>query len=207
MGRLISPLCFRAAVFIVTPVLFGSILFAQTEPSSLWTPDLNSPRAEKPFPQANWEFLGGVRGLTTYTPRRQSLEFFTVGAGYFVIDNVSVNAEFGIAPGNLQCERDAVRAFDGMFLARWHALNRGRLSLFIDGGAGALHAEHFLGAASRSDDPLLSAGAGAAWRISGNIHLALDARYTHFTGGSVCSSQHRGSAEAVNYGVSFVIVK
>jgi opacity protein-like surface antigen len=206
MGTLISFRCFRASIFVFV-ILVSSSLFAQTEPSSFWAPDLNSPRAEKPFPQANWEFFGGVRELTTYTPRSQSLGFFTLGAGYFVLDNVSVNAEFGVAPGNLECECDPVRAFNGMFVARWHALNRGRLSLFVDGGVGALRAEHFLGAGSRSDDLLLSAGVGAAWRISGNIHVALDARYTHVTGGSALSNNRTRSAEAADYGVSLVIVK
>jgi hypothetical protein len=184
MGRIISRCCFRVCVVLAfaTPTL----LHAQTQPSSFFEPDLLSPRAEKPFPSANWEFFGGVQGLTTYTPRSQSLGFFTLGAGYLVLDNVSVNAELGVSPGNLQCESRTVRAWDGMFLARWYALHTGRLSLFIDGGVGALHAEHFVGAASRS---------------------ACDARYAHITGGSALSSQGRPSAEAVQYGLSLLIVK
>src|SRR5258708_5873013 len=130
MARSISCVCVRAGIVIFVLTVSASMLSAQTEPTPYWTPDLNAPRAEKPFPRANLDFFGGVRGLTTYTPRCQSLGFFTLGAGYFVLDNVSVNAELGIAPGNLQSDRQAVRAFDGMFLARWHALNSGRLSVY-----------------------------------------------------------------------------
>jgi len=179
-----------------------------TEPAPYWAnQQIPGPRAETPFPQGSFDLWAGAAGLTTFQPQTESLGFLTLGGGYFVLDRLSVNFEIGLAPGTLDDScADPIRAFEGQFLARWHFLRSGRVSLFAEGGVGGLHAEHF-GHTGSDDDLMLTGGFGAAFRVSRNIHLTLGARYTRLTGGDLFSDQGRHHADAINYGIGLMIVK
>jgi len=168
--------------------------------------DLRGPRPDDPFPIHSFQFGADIVGLTTLSPRHESLAFGEVTFGYHVLDNLSVNAEVGLAPRFLDHEDHDIRAFDALFSARWDFLRVRRFSLFAEAGLGGMHTDGRFANLGRRDDALLVAGAGLSYRVSYNVHLLANARYTHIESDTFRGFGER-RAEAIQYGVGVVIVK
>jgi lipid A 3-O-deacylase PagL len=155
--------------------------FAQTRPA--WEP-------------AN--FPKGTMSLTTYgaftrnfTGPRAIMGSGTVGVGYYVFDNVSLNAEFSRFHTD-QAGPDAdIYALNA--LLRQHLYHRGRFSLFVDVG----------GAVSISDtrtppngtyyNYMEETGVGSTIQIKDDLHLIGGLRYYHLSNARLEGPVHNPS--------------
>src|SRR5258708_29385112 len=92
------------------------------------------------FPRGTWTLqVDGAFLRARTNPRFEQFAGGRLGVGYYFLNRLSVNAEFPVYWVNQTGPNTAAGGFD--LLARWHFVERGRLSLYLDGGAGLLVAD------------------------------------------------------------------
>lgn len=175
-------------------------------------------KASPPFHRKTFEFTIGGEGYTALGRHdsADTLAFLTVGLGYYVANNLSVNVEFDLAPGtwkdgssddSTDGESDddccngsfRLRAYGGQFLLRDHFYDRERFSLYAEAGAGVLHTRGGFPTGNRSDSLVLSAGIGAIYRVSEQAWFSAGVRYAHLSGVEIVSTRDHGAFEGVQY--------
>ncbi len=83
------------------------------------------------------------------------------------------------------------------WLARREMLRRGRLTLFLEGGAGASYATHVVPPNGTSFNYLLQAGGGFSTRVTRRVGLTLSLRLFHVSNNGLNGSTHNPDIEAL----------
>jgi hypothetical protein len=136
-----------------------------------------------------WElanFPKGTLSLTSYgaytrnlTGEKAVMASGTVGVGYYVFDNVSLNAEFG-AFHNGQDGPDATISSLNLLL-RQHLFHQGRFSLFIDAGGAVSIADTRTPPTGTYYNYMEETGIGSTFQLKDNLHLIGGVRYFHLS--------------------------
>ena len=120
-----------------------------------------------------------------------------VGVGYYLVDDLSLSA---ILHGDYveQPADDAALGAAGLQL-RWHFLDRGRFSLFLDAGGDVSYADPEVPAFGTHFNWIGRVGGGATWRLDDNFYLIGGARYFHLSNGNLHGRDQNPSYDGVQY--------
>jgi len=126
-----------------------------------------------------------------------------LGVGYFFVDHLSINVELlgGFTDGDdasAFAEDGGVGGFDLLF--RWHFLERGPWTLYLDGGAGLQVATEDFPSDSRFNfRPQI--GLGATYELRENLLLMGGARYLHISNAGTSDVNNGLDAALLDLGV------
>jgi opacity protein-like surface antigen len=132
------------------------------------------------FPRGTWTATGYGTYIKSFTGQEAKMGSGAVGVGYYLFDNISLNAElsgyYDSQPG------PDSRIFSGDLLLRNHLFHSGRFSFFLDGVAGITYADR------RTPYPLgthynyiVEPGIGLTYQLHDNLHLIGGVRYFHLS--------------------------
>jgi hypothetical protein len=155
----------RSTAFFAIALLTTSALDRADEPSN--------------FAQGSWVLSTYGSYTRNFTGERAKMAGATIGIGYFVWDNVSLNAEFS-GYHNDQDGPDSTISDLGILL-RHHLFHRGRFSFFADVGAGLSYADHPTPPGGTYFNFTEEVGLGASFQIRGNLHVIGGVRYFHLS--------------------------
>jgi len=105
---------------------------------------------------------------------------------YFVIDNVSINAEFNGA--YIAQEGPSAWGFNFNLIARWHVIAQENWSFFIDGGAGLLWTTHNVPHDGSSFNFTPQAGLGFTIGVGGDARVITGVRWLHISNANLYST-------------------
>ena len=131
------------------------------------------------FAQGSWSLTTYGSYTKNFTGERARLAGGTIGVGYYVWENVSLNLEasgFSVD----QNGPDSTLADLGILL-RQHLFHRGRFSFFVDVGAGLTYATHPTPPGGTYFNFTEETGLGATWQLAGDLHLIGGVRYFHLS--------------------------
>ena len=131
------------------------------------------------FPAGLWSLTLTAGYMNELGPHDQEYVNGAVGIHYYVVENLSLGAEFGAwhinQPGN-----DAFAWSAGVGL-RHHFLTREWGSVFFDVREYAIQADTDVPDDGTSFNYLFLCGGGVSYRMSENVHLMAGARYFHLS--------------------------
>lgn len=135
--------------------------------------------AEEDFDKGLWtlQLYGGY--MDELGPHDQEIAFGTVGVGYYVLENVSINVEFSLWDVN-QPGDDAYAGMGGLML-RHHAFQFNGGSVFFDVGQFAFEADNPVPQHGTTFNWVFLFGGGITYQLSDNMHLMTGARYFHLS--------------------------
>jgi hypothetical protein len=138
-------------------------------------------KADEPsnFAQGSWSLATYGSYTKNFTGEQAKMAGGTVDLGYYVWENVSLNAEFN-GFYNQQSGQDSTIADLGILL-RQHLFHRGRFSFFVDAGGGVSYADHRTPPTGTYFNFIEQAGIGATFQLRDNIHLIGGVRYFHLS--------------------------
>jgi len=130
---------------------------------------------------------GGVYG--TFDDHVQVIATYGGALGYFVVDNLSIEAE-GLgyyidqqkidATGmGMAAKKDAATALGGSLMARWHMAATDQASFFVAAGAGGLWADRKVPYRGMQYSVTEQAELGATVKITEGFNIKLAGRYQH----------------------------
>lgn len=130
---------------------------------------------------------GGVYG--TFDDHVNVIATYGGALGYFVVDNLSLEAE-GLgyyidqqkidATGlGMAAKKDAATAFGGSLMARWHMAASDQASFFVGAGAGGLWADRKVPYRGMQYSITEQAELGATVKITEGFNIKLAGRYQH----------------------------
>ncbi|HSZ57949.1 MAG TPA: acyloxyacyl hydrolase [Tepidisphaeraceae bacterium] len=146
------------------------------------------------FAQGSWSLSTYGSYTQSFTGERVRLAGGTVGLGYYVWENVSLNAEFSGFHVD-QSGEDATLSDLGILL-RQHLFHRGRFSFFVDVGGGLTYATHPTPPGGTYFNFTEETGLGATWQLGGNLHLIGGVRYFHLSNARIEGPERNPSINA-----------
>ncbi len=125
---------------------------------------------------------------------------------WFIVDDVELGGEAGVWHFQQRGEDAAGGSLSA--LIRWHFVNEGRLSLFVDGGIGMLGATDDVPEGGTELNFMPRAGVGATWRPwDGEMRLLLGLRWHHISNARSSGAEDNPSRDGamlyVGLGVPF----
>jgi hypothetical protein len=107
------------------------------------------------------------------------MESGTVGIGYYIFDNVSLNAEFSAFHVSQDGPDATISALN--LVLRQHLFHRGRFSFFIDAGGSVSIADARTPPAGTYYNYMEVTGIGSTFQLKDNLHLIGGVRYYHLS--------------------------
>ena len=138
------------------------------------------------FPKGLWTLQLNGAYLPSYETD-DAASYGTIGGSYYFDERHSVLLELvGYSLDNEgDFDADNAAAGGGNLGLRYQFLEHQRLSLFVEGLAGFLQAEHNFPPGGTHFNFALQAGLGATFRIADNVHLIGGARYLHISNAQI----------------------
>lgn len=141
--------------------------------------------ADEAAPVVNDSFLKGtwtcqVYGSATVGSNDGQLYLAHVGVGYHILDNVSLNLEgvFGhLNAAEAGTDDGFTYGFD--LLVRWHFVNRGDWTVYLDGGAGMIWFEDRFPFGGSHQNFTPQFGVGFTWRLKEHLRVMAGVRWHH----------------------------
>lgn len=152
---------------------------------------------------SRWAVFGG--GIAVDGKNATDLSGFAQ-VSWFIVDDVELGAE--LAVWNFDQEGNDATGASVAGLVRWHFVNEGRLSLFVDGGIGLLGATDDVPEGGTDFNFLPRAGVGATWRPwDSDLRLLLGLRWHHISNARSSGAEDNPSRDGamiyVGLGVPF----
>ena len=127
----------------------------------------------------------------------------TVGAGYYIFDNLAIQSDltgYGFNEGKVSGE-----AIGWTLGLRHHLLKLGRGTLFIDVSGGLIEASHEMPYGGTHFNDTFEVGPGVAFPLHSNIYLLGGVRYFHLSNGNRSGPDRNPSANGIQgvFGVMF----
>ena len=158
------------------------------------------------FPKGLWTLQLNAAYLPSYETD-DSVGYGTIGGSYYFDERNSVLLELvGYSLDNAgDFDADDAVAGGGTLGLRYQFLEHQRLSLFVEGLAGFLQANHNFPPGGTHFNFALQAGLGATFRIADNVHLIGGARYLHISNAQIEGKDRNPNFNAVGgyFGVMF----
>ena len=126
-----------------------------------------------------WNLQLFATALTDVSGRDVCMGGPTVGIGYYVLDNLAINAEFS----GFFVDQDTGSAAAGAASLglRHHILDLGRSSLFVDVAGGFFTADAEVPAGGTHSNTTFQVGLGIAYPLKKNVYIVGGARYFHLS--------------------------
>jgi outer membrane protein W len=150
---------------------------------------------------------GGVYG--TFSSHVNVIATYGGALGYFVVDNLSIEAEglgYYIDQQKIDAtvlgtaaKDDAATAFGGSLMARWHMFASEKASFFVAGGAGGLWADRRVPYRGKQYSVTEQGELGATVKVTEHFNIKLAGRYQHIG----AFNQNGLSAVGGNLGLNF----
>ena len=177
----------RSALFLLVWVVIGEgIAPGQTEPFKAGSWDLEIKAAYvQPIIYSTEKLYGG-----------------TVGASWYIFDRFTLGVEM------MGYHIDQYQETDlggGALTSRWHFLQRGPWSLFIDGAGGLTIASHPIPEFGSHFNFTGQGGFGATWKVDERFFLIGGARYFHLSNGDMHGRIRNPSFNGVQYYVGLMV--
>jgi opacity protein-like surface antigen len=135
--------------------------------------------ADGNFPAGLWSLTLTGSYMNELGPHDQEYVNGSVGVNYYVLENLSLGAEFG-GWGINQPGHDGAAWSAGVGL-RHHFLTWDKGSVFFDVGEYAIQADTDVPDDGTSFNYLFLCGGGVSYRVADNVHLIAGARYFHLS--------------------------
>jgi hypothetical protein len=193
---------FLKALFSISGALLifvGRTHAATQVPASSTSPQFNSGMQNEPpsmeqFHPGDWTFqMDGAFIRARTSPRLEQFVGGQVGVGYFWTDRLSVNAYVPVYWVNQDSPSAIGAGLD--LIARWQFFERGRLSLYLDGGAGILISNHDIPRRGTRTNFMPQVGIGATWMLDRQTFLYGGARVWHFSNAGILGSDRNPSID------------
>ena len=151
------------------------------------------------FPKGTWTLTTYGAFSRSFVGEQAKIGSGTIGFGYYPFDNFSINAELS----GYHNEQDGPDANIANFeaLIRHHLWHSGRVSWFIDGGAGLSYADHRTPSYGTYYNYILELGTGATFQIHDNIYLLGGIRYFHLSNAELEGPLHN---PGINAGQAYI---
>ena len=146
------------------------------------------------FPQGSWSLATYGSYTHSFTGERVKMGAGTIGLGYYVFDNVALNAELSGYHNEQSGPDDTI--FAGDLLLRQHLFQRGRISVFVDVGGGLTYGNHRTPPGGTYFNFMEETGAGLTFQIRPNLHLIGGVRYFHMSNARLEGSMRNPSINA-----------
>ncbi|HEX8912771.1 MAG TPA: acyloxyacyl hydrolase [Humisphaera sp.] len=147
------------------------------------------------FAKGTWT-LSLYAGFDRECSNDPNLAYGSAGVGYFVMDHVSLNAEFRTAYVR-QADGEDATLFELDLLLRHHVLRRDNWTLFVDVGGGISESTHRVPVGGTNFNYVLETGVGATYRIADGVHLIGGVRYWHLSNARLHGDDENPSANGV----------
>lgn len=135
--------------------------------------------APEQFPRGTWDLqVNGAFVLARTNPRFEQFAGGSVGIGYYFRDRLSIQVDIPVYWLN-QRQPGVAGGLDVM--TRWHFLERGRLSGFLEGGAGLLVSQRDVPRAGTRFNFTPRFGIGATWMLDEQTYVFGGARLWHLS--------------------------
>jgi len=181
------PLAFALALLLgLTPVARGESLLGSTPPVDTDAPQLRDIGVNAqidPFAKGQWYYHSyGSATFGISDTDSGDLYLGHVGAGYFFVDDWSINLE-GVFGGIDPETGDADSAVGLDLLLRWHMLTSDdhKLSLFGEAGAGLIWLDEPFPNGGTRQNFTPQAGVGVMWEMADNLNLLGGVRWHHIS--------------------------
>ena len=152
---------------------------------------------DAPFAKGTWD----LEISSSYTtPIRFSEDKFysaTVGAGYYIVDNLSLGAEVQLYYAD-QPNSDAIVGGIGPLL-RWHVLVTRRFSLFLDAGGSVTYASREVPEFGTHFNYTGKVGLGATYALDDDFHLIGGIRYLHLSNANLHGRDQNPSYDGIQF--------
>jgi hypothetical protein len=147
------------------------------------------------------EFLGTTLG--DVTNRHLVMGGATVGAGYYIFDNLAIQTDltgYGFNEGRVSGE-----ALGWTLGLRHHLLKIGSGTLFMDVSGGLIEASHVMPYGGTHFNDTFEVGPGVAFPLHGNTYLLGGVRYFHLSNGNRSGPDRNPSVNAIQgvFGIMF----
>ena len=179
-------LLWMAVCAVVTLLTCGetALCAAETQTAPADSNGRSDPSHGEQFPRGTWTLqVDGAFLRARTNPRFEQFAGGHVGVGYYVLDRLSINADVPVYWVNQSGPNAVAGGFD--LLARWHFVERGRLSLYLDGGAGFLVADHDVPRGGTHFNFTPQIGIGATWLLDDHTYLIGGARLLHLSNAGI----------------------
>jgi lipid A 3-O-deacylase len=154
-----------------------------------------------PYAKGTWAFQ--TYASATVGEDDGALYLGHFGAGYFVLDGLSLNFEvvFGVARAQEQAgERGDVFPTAGFdLLARWHVLRGERWSFYLEGGAGVLQSSQSFPAHGTHFNFTPQAGLGFTFNVTDDVQLMLGSRWHHISNANIFSNDRNPGYDGIMF--------
>ena len=151
------------------------------------------------FEKGTWNFSLNGSYVTPIRFSEDRLYNFNLAAGYYFMNNNSINLEvqggYVNQPGDGD---DAVMGAIGL-LGRWHFLVGDKYSLFIDGGGAVSYADHPAPIFGTNFNFIGKVGVGGSWQIEEHAFLLGGVRYYHFSNGQIRGRDDNPTFDGVEF--------
>lgn len=155
-----------------------------------------------PFVRGAWtsQFTGGY---AQDLDGDENIAIASAGLGYYLYDNISVNAEFlGYC---FDQEGDGAIAVGVNLLGRWQPVSTEDLSMFIEAGIGYLNADDPVPPGGTHNNFTPQAGLGLTYRLTGRAHLLGGVRYLHVSNANIDGTKFNSGIDSL-YGYLGVMI-
>jgi hypothetical protein len=151
------------------------------------------PLSGEQFPRGTWDLqVNGTFFLARTNPRLEQFTGGSVGIGYYFRDRLSIQADVPVYWIN-QRQPGVAAGFD--LLARWHFYERGRLSVYLDGGAGLLVSQRDVPHDGTRFNFTPQIGVGATWLLDRQTYLFGGARLSHLSNAGIWGHDRNPSVD------------
>src|SRR5687768_2990145 len=154
--------------------------------------------ADDAFAKGTWAL--DLTGSYTTPIRFSENKFYnsTVTVNHYVADRFSVGLQFEGYFTEQESGDDTVLGGAGLTL-RYHLLERGRFSLFVDAAGSATMAESEVPDFGTHFNWTGKAGVGGTWQLDENLFLIGGARYFHLSNGNIHGRDQNPSYDGMQY--------
>ena len=131
------------------------------------------------FPRGTFSLSLEADYAHSFDLSRARIESGTVGVGYYLFDNIALDAEVAGFAVQQAGPESTISEMD--FRIRHHLINSGKFSFFLDFGAGVSYANTRTPATGTQFNYVLQPGLGATWELRDHVYLMAGARYWHLS--------------------------
>ena len=131
------------------------------------------------FPKGTKSFAAYGSYLKSFDGQEAKMGAGTVGVGYYIFDNFSLNLEAAGYYDNQPVRNAVITAAD--LSIRHHLFHSGRFSFFGEGVVGITYADHRAPASGTYYNYMVEPGIGATFQLHDNVNLMAGVRYFHLS--------------------------